>query len=224
MVPAPQPLAPKSQNARPVKPAVEGKGKAKAGKAKRPADDTAQDGEDHNPPPKKRKVNTTAKDAKTSGKKSDKESAEGLLDVSGISLPGEQEGTVEVYETCNSLRTQIRAILKKPGMTQAAFCRALGKFAAAPDGKAPAPGKLATFLGKKGVMSGNTNSVFYSSYVLLEKMRIRDGKDKSKFRKEMEEIHRSEGGVDIKVSADKPIFLHVSERAHVDRWGVLHIE
>lgn len=218
MITALQPLAPKSQNARPSKPAVQDK--AKAEKAKRPADDTA---EDHNPPKKRKVNNTTANNAKPSGKKSDKESAEALLDVSGISLPGEEKGMVGVYETCNSLRTQIRAILKKPGMTQAAFCRALGKFAAAPDGKAPTAGKLATFLGKKGVMSGNTNSVFYSSYVLLEKMRIRDGKDKSKFRKEMEELHRSEGGVDIEVSADKPLLLHVSERAHMDRWGVLHI-
>lgn len=229
-----QPLAPKSHNARQsIKPTGseskgESKGKGKTPPAKRPADDSAQDEQDNDnnnsPSAKKRKVNDNTTDNKTKSAKDIKKSADDLLDVSNITLPGEDVGRVPVYETCNSIRTQIRAILKKPGMTQAGFCRALGKYGAVPDGKAPVPRQLTTFMEKNGPMKGNTNAVFYPSYVLFEKMRIRDGKDKSKFRKEMEEKHAKKGGVDIDVSTDRALWMHVSERAYTDRWGCLHIE
>lgn len=228
-----QPLGPKSHNARLSKPASpegtgtgKGKGKGKTPQSKRPADDSPQDEEDQSPAGKKRKVSnsTSNKTKSTTDNKAIKKSAEDLLDVSEITLPGEEVRRVPVYETCNSIRTQIRAILKKPGMTQAAFCRALGKFGTVPDGKAPTSRQLTTFMDKKdGPMKGNTNPVFYTSYVLFEKMRIRDGKDKSKFRKEMEEKHAKKGGVDIDVSTDRGLWLHVSETAYTDRWGCLHI-
>lgn len=222
-----QPLAPKSHNARQPKvtsPEGTGKGQSKTTQSKRPADDSAQDEDGQTPAGKKRKVsNNTASNTKSA--KHTKKSADDLLDVSDITLPNEEVGRVPVYETCNSIRTQIRAILKKPGMTQAAFCRALGKYGAVPDGKSPSSRQLTTFLDKKGgPMKGNTNPVFYPSYVLFEKMRIRDGKDKTKFRKEMEEKHAKKGGVNIDVSTDRPLWMHVSERAYTDRWGCLHIE
>lgn len=226
-----QPLAPKSHNARQSKPTSpegtgkgKGKGKDKTPQSKRPADDSAQaDEEDQSPAGKKRKVSNST--TGNNNNKSTKKSADDLLDVSDITLPKEEVRRVPVFETCNSIRTQIRAILKRPGMSQAAFCRALGRYGAAPDGKAPTSRHLTTFLDKKGgPMAGNTNPVFYSSYVLFEKMRIRDGKNKSKFRTEMEEKHAKKGGVDIDVSTDRGLLLHVSERAYTDRWGVLHIE
>jgi hypothetical protein len=47
---------------------------------------------------------------------------------------------------------------------------------------------LNEFLGKKGLNLGNLSSIFYTSYVFFEKMRIRDSKPKTAFREEMEGI------------------------------------
>jgi hypothetical protein len=43
-------------------------------------------------------------------------------------------------------------------------------------------------LGKRGPRAGNTSSVYYGSCVFFEKIRIRDGKAKTKTRLEMEEL------------------------------------
>jgi len=47
---------------------------------------------------------------------------------------------------------------------------------------------LNEFLGKKSPNSRNVSSIFYASYVFFEKMRIRDGKPKTAFREEIEDI------------------------------------
>lgn len=187
---------------------------------KRKADASAGDtkgpeGSEAKPPPKKRSKATNG-DKKSGGVD--------ILDVGHVQLPGEESGLVPVYETCDTIRRKIRDVLKKPGVTQAGFCRALGKYGALRDDiSSPPPRQLARFLEKKGPMKGNMNIVFYPSYVLFEKMRIRDGKPKTKFRKEMEEKH-GEKGVDVEKSMDGPFIMHISMRACVDRWGKFHTE
>jgi hypothetical protein len=47
---------------------------------------------------------------------------------------------------------------------------------------------LNKFLGKKGPNLGNISSILYMRYVFFKKMRIRDGKLKTTFREEMEDI------------------------------------
>lgn len=154
---------------------------------------------------------------------SKKAQAEALLDVSSVPLEGDDGfGTVPVYETCDSIRRKIRDVLNKDGVTQAGFCRALAKATASLD-RPPQAVQLTRFLNSTGPLGGNTNSVFYASYVLFEKMRIRDGKPKSKFRLEMEEKH-GEYGVDIERNmGTQYITLHVTERASYDKYGKLHI-
>lgn len=115
-------------------------------------------------------------------------------DVSAIVLDGEAEGEVKVYDTCDEVRKKIRAYLAGPSVTQAGFLREIAK-TYGNDRKIQSK-SLNDFLGKKGPMAGNTNTVFYSSYVFFEKLRIRDGKPKSKFRLEMEGVWKS--GVDVK--------------------------
>jgi len=44
-----------------------------------------------------------------------------VLDVSGIQLPGEEDGTVPVFDTCDTVRRRIKAFLKSPAVTQAAY-------------------------------------------------------------------------------------------------------
>lgn len=54
-----------------------------------------------------------------------KAQAEALLDVSSVRL--EDDDPIPVYETCDTIRRKIRDILKKDGVTQAGYCRALAQ-------------------------------------------------------------------------------------------------
>lgn len=101
--------------------------------------------------------------------------------------------------------------LKKDGVTKAGLARAIGEKTA---------DRMSRFLEKKKVMSQNTNPVYYNSYVLFEKMRIRDGQEKSKFRLKMEEVHGAKGA-DTKVNFDGSFWMHESEAMHIDEYGVL---
>lgn len=49
-------------------------------------------------------------------------------------------------------------------------------------------------MGYKGADTGNTSCVFYAAYVFFEKLRVQEGKPKSKHREEMEAIWASKGG------------------------------
>lgn len=102
------------------------------------------------------------------------------MDISSVQVDGEDDFSLPVYETCDTMRRKIRDVLKKDGLIQAGFCSAMAQ--AATTDKPPQPAQLARFLSQKGPLSGNTSVVFYASYVLLEKMRIRDLKPRSKFR------------------------------------------
>jgi hypothetical protein len=108
------------------------------------------------------------------------------MDVSNIHLDGEEHEDVPVYDTCDEVRKKIRAFLCQDGVTQAAFLREVAKTFG--NGRKIQANMLNEFLGKKGPNSGNVSSIFYASYVFFEKMRIRDGKPKTAFREEMEDI------------------------------------
>lgn len=96
------------------------------------------------------------------------------LDVRGVELEIDEDPDEEdpefrktpVFETCQSLRRQVRAVLCRDGMTKAALARACGDQTA---------GRLTRFLTQKGVMNQNTNPFFYNAYLLLEKIRIGRG-------------------------------------------------
>ncbi|KAF1990250.1 hypothetical protein K402DRAFT_460362 [Aulographum hederae CBS 113979] len=141
------------------------------------------------PMPKKRKTGADEKVEKN-------------CDVSGITLPGEENDEVEVYETCDEIRKKINAHLRKPGVTQAGFCRTLQEQYHRSD-KGMQPRQLKTFLGYKGAIKGNTSSVFYAAYVYFEKLRIKEGKKKSKHREEMEERWQEKGGFDLDTPHNK---------------------
>jgi hypothetical protein len=129
-------------------------------------------------------------------KKVKKEDEAKLSDMSAIKLDGEDTLSVEVYDSCNEIRKKIRAHLTQPSVTQAGFLREIAK--TYPDGRKIQSKVLNDFLGKRGIFAGNTSAVYYSSYVFFEKIRIRDGKAKSKHRTEMETAYQDEGGIDVK--------------------------
>ncbi|KAJ8069573.1 hypothetical protein OCU04_000012 [Sclerotinia nivalis] len=154
-------------------------------------------------PPKKAKVSKAEEEKK--------------FDVSAIKLDGESTISVPVYDSCDEIRKKISAYLREPGVTQAAFLREIAK--TYPEEKKIQSKVLNDFLGKKGATAGNTSSVYYASYVFFEKLRLRDGKSKSKHREEMEKQWASEGGIDTKTSSSRGYWCHVSERAVEDKYG-----
>jgi hypothetical protein len=148
-------------------------------------------------------------------------------DVSNIHLDGESDVDVPVYDTCDEARKKISAYLRESGVTQAGFLREIAK--TYPDGKKIQSKVLNDFLNKKGPNAGNTSSVFYASYVLFEKMRVRDGKPKSKFREEMEKIWNGTNnwedgkpGFDVKRSSHRGYLCSAGTRPHEDKYGRVH--
>lgn len=131
-----------------------------------------------------------AADAK--GKETDKTMN---YDVSDIHLDGEEEEEVEIYDTCDELRRKIAAHLRVPGMTQAAICRAMSTSFPESAGRKIQSKQLQEFQRKKGPLGGNSSGVFYGAYVFFEKLRIKQGKKKSKTREEMEQVWGNDGGV-----------------------------
>jgi hypothetical protein len=138
------------------------------------------------------------------------------VDLSGIHLDGEDAGEVKVYETCDEVRKKVNAYLREPNVTRAGFCREISK--TFQDGKKVSPKNLSDFLSNKGPSAGNTSAAFYAAYVYFEKLRIKEGKPKSKFREEMEAIWRREG-FDIKTPSNRGFWCRPGERAYEDKYG-----
>ncbi|EMR61343.1 hypothetical protein UCREL1_11736 [Eutypa lata UCREL1] len=157
------------------------------------------------------------KKAKTGPRKNiAEEKASKTFDTGGLRLDGEDRQAVPVYDTCDEVRKKIRAFLKKPDVTQAAFCRAIGD--SFPEKRSIQSRQLSTFLGRKGPTAGNTSAVFYGSYVFFEKMRMKEGKGKSQFRLEMESIHPK--GMNVTDQIDGGwVTMHKDERMVQDKYG-----
>jgi len=139
-------------------------------------------------------------------------------DLDAIRLEGEDDVCVPIFDSCDEIRRKIRAYLAGSNGTQADFLRAIAK--PYNDGRKIQSKVLNDFLGKKGAYAGNTSAVFYGAYVFFEKMRIRDGKPKSKHRQDMEKAHGS-GGLDTKRRRDH-VWCLAGQRPYEDKLGQLH--
>jgi len=151
---------------------------------------------------------------------------EKLYDVSQIHLEGEEDGTVPIYDSCNDIRKKIRAFLRRKGVTQAAFLRALAN--CRPGGGPPiSASSFQMFMRQTRIGGGTGSPVFYTAYVFFEKMRLRDGKPKTKRREEMERVWGDwedwrtgrRGFADL----GRGITCHVSEVPVLDEYGMVHI-
>ncbi|AEO66215.1 uncharacterized protein THITE_2114178 [Thermothielavioides terrestris NRRL 8126] len=123
--------------------------------------------------------------------------AAAAVDLSDIVLPGEEDDAVPVFETCDEIRKKISAYLKKPGVTQAQFCRDLYAQLKGPDRPATVfqSSQLTRFRSAKGPLTGAKSPIFYAAYVFFEKLRIKERRPKSKHRLAMEDIWGPEGGL-----------------------------
>lgn len=151
-----------------------------------------------------------------------KKGEETTADIADIKLDGEDTKSVPVYDSCDEIRKKIRAYLAEPGVTNASFLREIVKTYG--DGRTIQGKVLNDFLGKRGATAGNSSSVYYSSYVFFEKLRLKNKKEKSKHRLEMERIYAEEGGVDIKHRSDLNfVTCRQGETPYEDQYGKLHI-
>lgn len=116
-------------------------------------------------------------------------------DISDVHLEGEETDSVEIYDTCDEVRRKINAYLKKDGVTQAQFLRGLAAQFRSKNQRIQSS-QLAAFRNKKGPDAGNTSCVYYAAYCFFERLRIKEGKKKSKTREEMERIYSGSGGFD----------------------------
>ncbi|PQE10460.1 calcineurin is a calcium-dependent protein [Rutstroemia sp. NJR-2017a BBW] len=150
-----------------------------------------------------------------------------MVDVSCIELPGEEDRTVEVYDTCDSLREKISDYLEEDGITQAGFLREVSK--CLPGGKKLSSAQLKTFMAKDGPQAGNTTGIFYAGYCYFEKLRIGNGEEKSDFREEMEDIwdgatHMSgRPGFDVWTAANHRYIGSANASLGYDEYGTVQV-
>jgi hypothetical protein len=178
---------------------------------------------------KKRKSATAADDGDNpSASKRSKTSSGGtanksnpIPDVSGITLQGEQRGSVPVYDTPREVRRKLNQLVRK-GASQAAMARALSDAVDSSD-HAVSVRVLRTFLEQKGVLDGNTSTAYYGGYVLFEKQRVKDDAPKTAFRQEMERVHGAKG-VDRSFNLkSRGLICFGNERPTVDKYAKVQI-
>ncbi|KAK4116098.1 hypothetical protein N656DRAFT_765118 [Canariomyces notabilis] len=90
---------------------------------------------------------------------------------------------------------EITVYLKRLGMTQALLCRQIYAECKGPERpeRCFQASQLAQFRKAKGPLNGARKPIFYGAYVFFEKLRIKEGKPKSKHRQDMELIWQGEG-------------------------------
>ncbi|KAI2620947.1 hypothetical protein GGS26DRAFT_298033 [Hypomontagnella submonticulosa] len=130
------------------------------------------------------------------GPASKKAKATSLPDISNIYLDHEETDSVSVWDTCDVVRKKIETHLRTSGVTQAQFCRDLYAQLKAPTIKCFQSKQLSDFRAGKGAKMGAKSTIFYAAYVYFEKLRIAQGKPKTEFREEMEDIWLWNGGFD----------------------------
>jgi hypothetical protein len=137
-------------------------------------------------------------------------------DPFSITLPGDEDATVEIFDTCDELRRKINALLRTGTITKAALLRDISRaaYADAPNIQSK---QLSDFLTKKGPTSGSTSRICYASYVYFEKKRIAEGKAKSKHRRDMEDRWSGQGGLPKR--REEKYFCHVNDELVQDALG-----
>jgi hypothetical protein len=149
-------------------------------------------------------------------------------DVSSIHLENEDTGgPIPIYDTCDDLRTKINRHLRTtPGISNAAFIRDLNAaLPAATDAPHVSPRMLTTFLNGKGSIKGSESPVFYAAYVFFEKLRVKQGKPKTKKRVEMERVWGKEGmETDDWMTHKRGFIMRAGETVRADKYGKTQFE
>ena len=157
-------------------------------------------------------------------KKQEKEDAARERDVSAISLPGEETDSVPIFDTCDDLRTKINRYMREtPGVSNASFIREINKSLPGNSSKSASTQQLTTFLSSKGPTKGAESGVFYAGYIFLEKLRIKQGKLKTKKRQEMEDVW-GQKGLELVDIGKRGLWLRAGEKVNIDKYGKVSIQ
>ncbi|KAJ7125794.1 hypothetical protein C8R43DRAFT_932111 [Mycena crocata] len=144
---------------------------------------------------KKRKAQDASGPSKAAKKSKKAATSDGSADaLFDITLDGDEDASVEIYDSCDELRRKINALLHTGTITKAALLRDMSR-AAYTDAPKIQSKQLTDFLTKHGATSGSTSRVCYASYVYFEKKRIAEGKAKSDHRCDMEDQWLGLGGL-----------------------------
>jgi hypothetical protein len=108
-----------------------------------------------------------------------------LEKIANIELAGEDNDTVPIFDSCDEIRRKIGVYMRHDGVTQAGFVRALKSQFSDPEQKVMT-NQLTRFRGHKGSEGGCSSPIFYGGYVFFEKLRLAEGKPKTKHRLGME--------------------------------------
>lgn len=154
-----------------------------------------------------------------------KDKAANKHDVSAIILEGESRHAVPIYDTCDDIRTKINRYLRETGETNAGFVRTINSAAFPEDATSTAQTastrQLTTVLNGKGPVKGCESPVFYAAYVFFEKLRLKEGKPKSKKRTEMEGVWKKQRGMELVDITTKGVFTKAGQHPYVDKYGQL---
>ncbi|KAL0573036.1 hypothetical protein V5O48_008929 [Marasmius crinis-equi] len=116
-------------------------------------------------------------------------------DLFSISLRGDENETVPIFDSCDEIRSKIEDHFEETGMTKAAFLRDISR-AAFPSASPPIKiqtKQLSDFSEMYGATTGNANRVYYAAYVYFEKKRLSEGTGKSEHRLRMEKEWGAKG-------------------------------
>ncbi|KAK7900458.1 hypothetical protein LTR67_002740 [Exophiala xenobiotica] len=143
-------------------------------------------------------------------------------DVSDITLPGEEDDSVPVFDTCDDIRTKIKRYMREtPHATGAGFVRTAASALPENSDRKAAQQGLTKFLNAKGPRKGAESNVFYTAYVFFEKLRIKQGKPKSKKREEMEKEWGRQG-MELRDSSKVHILVGPGlPPMHEDKYGIM---
>ncbi|KAF2096685.1 hypothetical protein NA57DRAFT_58583 [Rhizodiscina lignyota] len=167
----------------------------------------------------RKKTKTAAAGNKSTGPKIPGSESTGGKDLSNTHLDGEDTDSVPVLDTCDEIRKKISAHLKRDDVIQAAFLRDLqAQFHTARAPKRIQSVMLDRFRHMKGASAGNTSSIYYSSYVFFEKLRVAEGIKKSKHRLDMENIYGNKG-MNITDDSSRGFWAPIGAGVVEDKYG-----
>ena len=142
------------------------------------------------------------------------------FDVSGIDLPGQDTDSVPIYDTCDDIRKKMSAHLRDTSATQAGFLRQLSAQYAEPPSSGLGASSLRTFQSHSGASAASKMPIFYPAYVYFEKLRIKQGKPKTKKRQEMEKVWGANGMEKLDLTGG--VLMKDGDTIWTDQFG--HIE
>ncbi|KAF8912807.1 hypothetical protein CPB84DRAFT_1671066 [Gymnopilus junonius] len=99
-----------------------------------------------------------------------------------ITLPGEDDGGVPVFDDCAEVRRKIRLLQKTPEWKVTHWLKEIGGINS---------NSFNRFMKEKGKTDGAANGTYYAAYVYFEKVRILEGKKKTSTRMRNESEHPS---------------------------------